>query len=49
MIQKSPKHHEKEPGISILENALLHAFPVRGTTESMARTRQMEESCKAVR
>lgn len=37
MIQKSPKHHEKKTEISILENALLHAFPVMGRTESIAR------------
>lgn len=37
MIQKSPKHHEKQPEISILENTLLHAFPVTEQTENIAR------------
>lgn len=47
-LQKSSKHLENQTEISVLENTLLHAFPVMGRTEGVAGMSQMEESSKAV-
>lgn len=47
-LQNSSKYWENQTEISVLENTLLHAFPVMGRTEFVAGMSQMEESSKAV-
>lgn len=47
-LQKSSKYWEIQTEISVLENALLCAFPVRGRTERVAGMPQIEENSNAV-
>lgn len=47
-LQKSSKYWENQTEISVLENALLHAFPVMGRTEHGAGMSQIEENSNAV-
>lgn len=43
-LQRSSKYWEIQTEISVLENALLHAFPLRGRTERSAGMSQMEKA-----